>query len=339
MVQQSKLSGVSGTVSGRNVFFRARLKLTGVYILIVAAITIGFSLFLYFNLQQSLNEGNGVDGDFSSDEAQLKFINHTLNSFERDLVLVDAVILVCTGALGFWFAGYTLRPIQRALEAQQSFSENASHELRTPLAVMRSDAEILLRRPVIDKESVRRTLESNIEEIDRLAELAGSLLAVARSGAIEKETKTKIYAAAIVRKAGEKMKGLAESRDINFGLEIKAGDFPAPILCREAEIERVIFNLIQNSLDHTAAGGMITLKAEKDGRAVKISVADTGSGIAKKDLPYVFDRFYKSAGSRGAGLGLSIVRQIAVEHGGTASVNSEPGAGTTVAIKIPLSSN
>ncbi|MBU6427241.1 HAMP domain-containing histidine kinase [Patescibacteria group bacterium] len=332
-----KQSEGSATSSRLDIFSAARFKLTGMYLALLFLIIASFSVFLYLSIQSDIKDT--TDGNFTDEQSQTEFTDHTLSFIKNDIIALDSVIFIVSGFLSYILAGYTLKPIRKVLDDQKSFAENASHELRTPLAVMRSDAEILLRRPVTDKESVRRTLESNIEEIDRLSDLAGSLLAVARSGAIEKETKAKIDAAAIVRKAGEKMKGLAESRDINFGLEIKAGDFPAPILCREAEIERVIFNLIQNSLDHTAAGGMITLKAEKDGRAVKISIADTGSGIAEKDLPYVFDRFYKSAGSRGAGLGLSIVRQIAVEHGGTASVNSEPGAGTTVAIKIPLSSN
>lgn len=334
MTQQSKLSGASDTVSDRSVFLWARLKLTGVYVIIVAAIVIGFSAFLYFNLQQSLNEGNGVDGDFSSNEAQQQFVDRTLTSFEHDLLLIDAVILVCTGALGFWFAGYTLRPIERALEAQQAFSEKASHELRTPLAVMRNDFEVLLRNPSPTKELMQTALRSNIEEIDHLTSMTSDLLTLARSHTDSPAPAEQIDLAEVARSTTEKLTALGDKNGVSITVSAVA---PVAILGRSSDIARVLTNLVQNAIEHTPQGGSVVLEVRREGPQALMRVSDTGTGIDPKDLPHVFERFYKGEGTNGSGLGLSIVKEIIAQHGGEVSIESEKGKGTKVTMRLPLS--
>jgi two-component system sensor histidine kinase BaeS len=150
--------------------------------------------------------------------------------------------------------------------------------------------------------------------------------------------------------------GQAQSAGVSLGVEVGGqplaletnGDAGAPPLAVRADygrLEQVLGNLLANALRHTPAGGSITLAAVADSGAVQISVADTGEGIAAADLPFVFDRFWRSDRARthvagaGSGLGLAIARQLVQAHGGTINVESAPGQGATftIALRSPAS--
>src|SRR5690606_17691056 len=105
-------------------------------------------------------------------------------------------------------------------------------------------------------------------------------------------------------------------------------------------LAQVLRNLLSNALRHTPAGGQVTVRVARAGQAVRIQVADTGSGISADDLPHVFDRFYRGDRSRsrqggGAGLGLAIARQLVTAHGGTLTVESAAEVGTTFTMRLP----
>lgn len=331
MALRSKQSAASDTGSDHNVFLWARLKLTGVYVLIVAIIVIGFSLFLYQNLQRSLYEAN--DSDFADTGSQQHFIEHTLTSFENNILLVDIIILIATGALGYAFAGYTLRPIQHALEAQQAFSENASHELRTPLAVIRNDFEVLLRNPSPTKEAMHAALKSGIEEVDHLTSMTRDLLTLARSHTSATVPSEKIDLADIARRTADKMRPLCDKESVTLSVTT---DAPVFVLGRQGELSRVLTNLLQNAVEHTPKGGLIKIEITKEDTRALVRVSDNGSGIDGKDLPHVFERFYKGEGTNGSGLGLSIVKEIIAQHGGELSIESEKEKGTIVMVRLPL---
>jgi len=179
MAQPSKQSGESATASAHRVFLWARLKLTGIYVGILAVILLGFSLVLFQNVARNLNDA--CEDDFAGPEFHHHFVQNTLDRVERDILFIDTIIIVIAAGISYAFAGYTLRPIQISMEAQKKFAENASHELRTPLAVMKNDMEVLLRAPSPTKDVIYATLRSSIEEIDRLSNMAADLLALARS--------------------------------------------------------------------------------------------------------------------------------------------------------------
>lgn len=106
-------------------------------------------------------------------------------------------------------------------------------------------------------------------------------------------------------------------------------------------LSQVVFNLLNNAIHHTPQGGKIIVSTEVDHDHVSLVVQDTGSGIPRKELPYVWERFYRVDKSRarglgGTGLGLAIVKQIAEGHGGSASIESEEGVGTKVTVRLPI---
>lgn len=319
------------TSSRHNVFLWARLKLTGVYVLIIALILAGFSLVLYNSLSTNLTDVG--EETFSGPEAHQNFLHETLETTEHEIMLIDLVVLVISAGIGYALAGYTLRPIQKSVEAQRVFSENASHELRTPLAVMKNDAEVLLRNQNPSKDMVHSILRSNIEEIDRMTHMAEDLLLLARSDNKRLPDLEKIDVARVAKETSKKMGEITKAKGIKMNLESEGSVHTHG---NSEGIQRVLINLIQNAVDHTPESGKITIAVKKESKEVVVKVSDTGSGINEKDLPHIFERFYKGVGTSGNGLGLSIVKEIVDYHNGTIKIGSVKDKGTDVIVRFPI---
>jgi two-component system sensor histidine kinase CiaH len=320
----------SGTDSEHNVFLKARLKLTALYVLIVAVIVFGFSIFLYQSIGQNLKDAS--DDEFAGVEFHRHFVENTLGSLKDDLILADIVILGIAAGLSFVLAGKTLKPIQLSVEAQKAFAANASHELRTPLAVMRNDIEVFNRNKYPTKELIQGTMDSNLEEIKRMSGIVENLLLLARSDSKALPKHENVDLGVLTRGVVERMKSLVESKNIKITYETTG---PIGIKGARGSLERAISNILQNSIDHTPEGGSIGVKIKKEGSQAVLKITDTGHGIAAKDLPHVFKRFYKGDSTAGTGLGLSIVKEIIDHHDGHISIESVESSGTTVTIHFP----
>ena len=320
----------SDTGLSSNVFFKARLKLTLLYIIIVAIIVFGFSGFLYRSIGQNLKDAH--DDEFAGVESHRHFVENTLVYVKDDLILADLVILILTAGLSFILAGKTLKPIQLSVEAQRVFAANASHELRTPLAVMRNDIEVFMRGTSSIGET-SRTMNSNLEEIERMSGIVENLLMLARSDNASLPTLSKLDVSALSKTMVQKMQSQAHKKNIK--LILKSSE-PLMIRGDSALLERAMLNILQNSIEHTPPGGSITVETVKKDAEIAISIVDTGSGIHQKDLPHIFTRFYKTESSGGSGLGLSIVKEIVEQHDGSISVESVHGKGTTVTVRFSI---
>ena len=321
----------SVTDSKHNVFLKARLRLTALYVLVVAIIVLGFSIFLYQNIKHNLKDA--IDDDFASIESHYHFVENTLPDVRDDLIITDIFILIATAGFSFILAGKTLKPIQQSIETQKAFAENASHELRTPLAVIKNDIEVCLRETNPSKELIQTTMKSNLEEINRMSSIAEDLLLLARLDNRIISERKEININELVKKVFSRMQSLGANKNIKFKVLTSE---PFVVHGTENSLERVILNIAQNSIDSIKNNGSITAKIAKNGTYVLISITDTGSGIAAENLPNIFKRFYKGNSATGTGLGLSIVKGIIEQHNGQIYVDSILGQGTTVNIKLPI---
>ena len=325
----------SAIASEHKVFFKARLKLTALYVLIVAVIILGFSVFLYQSIGRNLTDTN--DDDFVGAAPHQHFVQNALDSLQYDLAAADIVILLLAAGFSFILAGKTLRPIQRSVETQKAFASNASHELRTPLAVMRNDVEVFLRNSSPTTVQATTTMKSNLEEISRMSSIVEDLLLLARS---EDQAMTKhedIDLGLLTKKTAERVQFIAESKGIHltYSHATDIGSKPLTIRGARGPLERAILNILQNSIEHTPSGGSIEVVTRKEGANIIVRIKDTGSGIAAHDLPHIFKRFYKGGSATGTGLGLSIVQEIITQHAGQISIESTEHVGTTVTIAFP----
>ncbi len=229
--------------------------------------------------------------------------------------------------------------LEAAHASQHRFVADASHELRTPLAALRAEIEVALRRERAPAD-YQRTLDSNRHELERLSSLVENLLALAALDASQPaRAKAPVDLALICRDVAEQLSPLAAAQNVRLQLELAENvTIPGDVF----SLERAVRNLVENAIRHTPASEQIVIRAGLHGTVASVEVSDAGVGIAPEHLPHLFERFYRVDTARtrthgGAGLGLSIVKAIVEAHGGTVSVESKLGAGSTFALRLPMS--
>jgi signal transduction histidine kinase len=226
--------------------------------------------------------------------------------------------------------------LARRLEARAErwvLGPNPPHDLRSPLASIRGNLEtLLLKDDRLEPGERRSFLEAALRNIDGFQKLVEELFELARleSGQARPRPES-FHPGELAQDVVLKLRPQAEAAGVALTAEL-----PAELPLARGElglIERLLTNLLENALRYTPAGGSVRVALAAEGAGTRVSVSDTGSGIAPEDLPHVFERFYRADRSRdrstgGAGLGLAIARQIAELHGSRLEVESSPGRGS-----------
>ena len=226
-------------------------------------------------------------------------------------------------------------------EAKSRFFANVSHELRTPLTLLLAPIETLKTRgPHMveqERDDLLATMHNNAM---RLLKLINDLLDLVRleSGTIQIR-KAPVALEEFVRGLGNAAGGVAKDKRIHLSVDCDSG--LGRIMADSEKLERICLNLLFNALKFTPSGGSVNLTARKDGEWLRLDVRDSGVGIAPEDLPNIFSRFWQADTSsqrkyQGMGIGLSLVKEIAEAHGGSVSVESERGKGTTMSVLLPF---
>jgi two-component system sensor histidine kinase ResE len=229
---------------------------------------------------------------------------------------------------------------ERKLDKMRSdFVANVSHELRTPLSMLQGYSEAIVDDMAASPEEHKELARIIYDESVRMTKLVNELLSIARMEAGHVELNLEqIELRPYLERIQRKFSNLAKEREIHLLLEIDTKQTTA--LVDPDKMEQVLTNLIDNALRHTPNEGTVTLRARGD-KTLLLEVSDTGSGIPQEDLPFVFERFYKADKARtrgkagGTGLGLAIAKNLVEAHGGTISVQSKLGEGTTFTIALP----
>jgi two-component system, OmpR family, sensor histidine kinase MprB len=215
---------------------------------------------------------------------------------------------------------------------QRQLVADAGHELRTPLTSLRTNVELLVRAdahperalPARDRSALLADLTGQLQE---LSGLLGDLLELARDEAPE-EGVTEVWLDDVVGREVERARRGAPGVRFEVALE------PTRLAGRRRSLERAVGNVLDNAVKWSPPGGVVEVSLAGS----ELLVRDHGPGIEPEDLPLVFDRFYRASSARhlpGSGLGLAIVREAVEAHGGTASLDSAPGKGTAVVLRLP----
>ncbi len=230
--------------------------------------------------------------------------------------------------------------LETSFGALRRFTADASHELKTPLAVLRADVERAM-SPSTRKDERAVALEEALQQVTRMAELVNSLLTLARAdeGRLE-VVQDRIALDDLAREVVETARLLGEES----GVQIEAPQIVAAEVRGDLmRLRQLYLNLVTNAIKYTPRGGTVTISLAIVAAEAHFSVRDTGIGIAAADLPYIFDRFWRADRSRsraaergGFGLGLAICQWIAHAHGGSLTVQSRLGRGSTFTAQIPL---
>lgn len=222
----------------------------------------------------------------------------------------------------------------------RQFSGDASHELRTPLTILRGETEVALRWAKTTDE-FREILGSNIEEIDRMEKIIENLLTLSKSEVGELPLEIKEFSLSdLIQGLYIQSKILCEPKQISVSLDYQA---EKEIVVRgdELRLRQMFLNLISNGIKYTDEDGKLTVRLGLDGDMARVEISDTGIGMEEYHLNRIFDRFYRVDKARnrmdgGTGLGLSIVKWIADAHGGSVTVRSAPGKGSTFIVLLPV---
>ncbi len=234
-----------------------------------------------------------------------------------------------------------LARIEELFRAQQRFVADISHELRSPLTAIRGNLDLLRRVSVNDQPEREQALADIDSESARMQRLVNDLLFLAQADtglSLRKET---VELDTIFLEVYRHARMTAKSALVALG-----GEDQAQIIGDADRIKQMLLNLAENAIKYTPSGGTVTLALERDAEWVRLSIADTGQGLAPEDLPKIFERFYRVDAARthdaapdsggGAGLGLSIAKSIAEAHDGRIQVESEVGKGSKFTVWLPL---
>jgi PAS domain S-box len=230
--------------------------------------------------------------------------------------------------------------IRRLERMRSEFVANVSHELKTPIAAVKGFAETLLGGAVKDEETARSFLQIIYDESDRLNRLIGDILELSK---IESRRVPLMFSPveleSFMAKTITLMEAEAARKGIGLSMTVEPGLY---VEADEDRLRQIIMNLLSNGINYTPEGGRVSVSAEAAGEDhIRIRISDSGIGIPKKDLPRIFERFYRvdkarSRSSGGTGLGLSIVKHLVELHKGTIAVTSTVGVGTTFTIELPV---
>lgn len=218
------------------------------------------------------------------------------------------------------------------------FSSDIAHELRTPLHKIMVELDVTLSAPRSEQE-YRRTLENLQESVHSGAKMLYDMLFIARAeNKVSALKTTELDAAAVVAKLTDFLQILLDEKGLKFKIDVSG-----KVKADEAMFVRALSNLISNAVRHSPQGGIIEVNAKSGRNGFIISVEDSGAGIAHKDLPHLFDRFFKADAARGfspnneggTGLGLAIVKSVMSMHGGTAVARNRASGGASFTLTFP----
>jgi two-component system OmpR family sensor kinase len=307
---------------------------------------------------------------------QAGLIEESVSSLRNLLLLmVPIVLMLCVGG-GYLLAGRALRPIEsvtaeldsigptnlssrltapkvsdevarltavinallerleRASATERRFASDAAHELRTPLAVLRTGLEVALARDRSAEEN-RAALGAAHREALSLCRIADELLMLSRLNGEVMVDRRRLNLRALLGEIAATVGPLAQAREIKLLVSAPEDVF---VNGNEGHLRRLVVNLLDNALKFTPAGGTIEVGLKSDANRAIIRVADTGEGIHPAELPHIFDRFFRGAGSAGdgSGLGLSLCREIARAHGGEIAAANLPTGGSAFVVTLAL---
>jgi heavy metal sensor kinase len=224
--------------------------------------------------------------------------------------------------------------LQESFAQIQRFSADASHELRTPLTIMRGEIEVALRKKRMPAHT-RELLASIHNELIRLSSIVESLMTLIKSESGRLSFRfDDVPLDALMRELAEDALVLAAPKRI----KVEVGELESlKVRGDAARLRQLLLNLVENAVKYTPDHGTVSLTLTRLGGNAAVRIGDTGIGIPKKDLPKIFDRFYRvQADGSGSGLGLAIAKWIAEAHHGTIEVTSREKKGSTFTVLLPL---
>lgn len=248
------------------------------------------------------------------------------------VALFLAVVAAITGAVAAW--SRAARRERDHARARSDFVARVGHDLRTPLSLIRMYAETIALGKVEDRAKTLEFAGIVTRESERLSRLVGTVLDFAR-------TSSGVEARRMIELCAWTNEGIASMRPLldraGFEVHVEPGDSPLEVVADADALRGALGNLIENALTHAESGKAITIRCFQAGDRAVIEVEDRGPGVPDEEIPHLFERFVRGRGAvgKGTGLGLALVREVAIAHGGNATARNRDGGGLCCRIELP----
>jgi two-component system sensor histidine kinase CiaH len=329
-------------------FKKARIKLTLWYLVIIMAISLSFSALIYgavnSEFQRRLNaieyrldlRGHGMLPPTGQERFFIEDLNEARIRVFFILLYTNGLIFAFSAIAGYFLAGKTLKPIERTVNEQKRFIADASHELKTPLTSLQTSIEVTLRNKKLTLREAKSALKDNLTDIARLTNLTKGLLTLTsyqqNGDNVRFET---VEVSKVIKDVKDKFNAIARDKKVKLRVDVVKAKMKAD----KDSLEKLFTILFDNAIKYTDKGGKVSINLTTKGKNVTVKVKDNGIGIAKEEIPKIFNRFYQTdparAGHDGFGLGLAIAKHIVNLHKGKISVSSKVGKGSIFIVKLP----
>ena len=324
----------------------ARVRLTVYYTALMTIVSIIFSAVIYviqmgevWNSVQTVHVA--LIKEFGMPPRPERFVvinNEALTEARHNILLklfyTNLGILAVTGAIAYYIAGKTLKPLEETVKVQKEFISDASHEIRTPLTALRTTLEVGLRDPNITPDA-KETLEESLSQAKKLQELTSTLLNLSALESDQQINRKTISLIQITQEAWSTVKNKALEKEI----ELKSPSHDILIYADEQKFVELLTILIDNAVKYSPPQSLITTSWKRTTSHFIIKVSDNGPGIPEEDLSHIFDRFYRAdkcrSSTEGYGIGLSIAKRIVTLHKGSIEAKNNPEKGVTFTISLP----
>jgi two-component system, OmpR family, sensor histidine kinase CiaH len=331
------------------IFHSARLKLTAFYLAVLLAFCLTLTLSIRYLAETEFTHAGVSErsivrrllfNEYSVPPTTPTMFNRYQDNqdsnvhreLNEDVFLINLAALVLGGWLSYWYAGRTLKPIEDAHEAQARFAADASHELRTPLASLQVENEVFLRQKDFSQSEARKLIESNLEEVQRLDNLAANLLALTKYEHASLRLST-VSVAELVTEATKQIGKVAKKRHIAIENHVQAGK----IVGHRESLVQLLTIVLDNAFKYGPEKSTVFLSSTEQDNCYQVSIRDQGPGIASSDLPHIFERLYRGDKARssktgGYGLGLSLAKEIVEANRASIEATNDPDGGAIFTI-------
>ncbi len=344
-------------IANQNPFSSARVKLTTWYTLVLILISICLSGLFYFRTARlislrylhitrrlsgqpgRMHQQKHYNSEFSLSNEQQEILDAEVTNTKKELLIQLAIINTLIAFFGagasYFLSGRTLQPIKTMINKQQCFVTNAAHEFKTPLAALQASIEVSLLNQNLS-ESTIKLLQDNLDDTMRLTNLTNKLL---KQSQVQNNNSSQHYKqinmTSLVKNVIKELSPLAKKKQIKIKNQQQLKNNSAVIVANPDTIKEVLSILLDNAIKYSHHNSHVELRLKEAMGYLLIEVEDQGIGIAEADLEHIFDRFYRTDSSRkydkndySFGLGLSLAKQIIINHGGKIEVKSQPGKGS-----------
>jgi two-component system, OmpR family, manganese sensing sensor histidine kinase len=245
-----------------------------------------------------------------------------------DLAIGVSVMLAIVGICGWWLSALAIKPLKESYQQLKQFTADVSHELRNPVAVIQTNVQVALADPFSDWQTQQRQLEVIERLTRRLGRLLDDLLFLARhEGGISQVSLQTCDLHESLERVIEEQRIFSTAKEIE--ISVNSGSENYSVQANPDRLERLLTNLLSNAIAYTPNQGKITISLTRFAQSVQLKIQDSGIGIAKEDLPHIFERFWHRSSYPGSGLGLAIVKAIAEADRTQIKVESTEGKGTS----------